>query len=52
MPKSPCKTTNRKQYNQSLIKSGSLVFGVDEEVMIGGRKANRSSVGGHTGSVI
>jgi hypothetical protein len=35
MPKPRDKTTNWKQYNQSLINRGSLTFGIDEKA-IGG----------------
>ncbi|MEZ9686987.1 IS5/IS1182 family transposase, partial [Vibrio atlanticus] len=33
MPKPLYKTTNWKQYNQSLINRGSLTFWIDEEAI-------------------
>nr|AKN39844.1 Mobile element protein [Vibrio tasmaniensis] len=35
MPKPCYKTTNWKQYNQSLINRGSLTFWIDEEAISG-----------------
>ncbi|MEZ9943064.1 IS5/IS1182 family transposase, partial [Vibrio sp. 10N.222.54.C1] len=35
MPKPRYKTTNWKQYNQSLINRGSLTFWIDEEAISG-----------------
>ena len=42
MPKPRYKTTNRKQYSQSLINRGSLTFWIDEEAISGLAKSKQN----------
>ena len=45
MPKPRYKTTNWKQYNQSLINRGSLTFWIDEEAISGWEQSKQNKCG-------
>ncbi|MCG9695336.1 transposase, partial [Vibrio sp. Isolate22] len=45
MPKPRYKTTNWKQYNQSLINRGSLTFWIDEEAISGWAQSKQNKRG-------
>ncbi|MEZ8193127.1 transposase, partial [Vibrio sp. 1F279] len=45
MSKPRYKTTNRKQYNQSLINRGSLTFWIDEEAISGWAQSKQNKRG-------
>jgi len=52
MPKPLYKTTNWKQYNQSLINRGSLAFWIDEEAISGWAQSKQNKRGGLVGSLL